>query len=152
MLIAILVALMLAPTCLAETGAIGHVFGAPGLVVVENAGVFHAGGGGEALLYKGLGIGADLGYVFPFEYPSQGLGVFSPGASYHFKRDRLVSPFVTGGYTLAFRSQAFHAAHVGAGFHYWLSQGLGLRFEIRDHFRPDTVYQILSFRFGLSFR
>lgn len=63
------------------------------------------GGGGEGLLYKGLGVNADLGYRFSREEFSSGIGLASLNGCYHFvnraKPAKLV-PFVTAGYAIAF--------------------------------------------------
>ena len=65
------------------------------------------GGGAEGLVYKGFGLGGEIGYVFPRNEFGCGFGLFSANPSYHFvnrKNPRKLIPFVTGGYSLAFRS------------------------------------------------
>jgi hypothetical protein len=112
-----------------------YTFAAPG--GISNGGTsLHLGGGIEVLAWKGLGASFEGGYVGPlpdgFDY---GIGVVSANAFYQFGRPqrRKVTPFVTGGYSLGFRSQSVNAVNVGAGVNYWLSEGVALRLELRDH-------------------
>ena len=94
------------------------------------------GGGGEALLYKGLGAGIDLGYVFPRANLACGIGLLTVNPSYHLvnrSKPKKVMPFVTAGYALAFRAGATSAWNYGGGLTWWLSGKKGLRVEIRDY-------------------
>jgi hypothetical protein len=62
--------------------------------------------------------------------------------SYHFRRERLVDPFMTAGYSLFFNDTgSFFATasqphlslfNVGAGMNLWFSHHLGSKLEIRD--------------------
>jgi hypothetical protein len=133
----------------------GYVFFAPGGIVGSGSsvGTLHFGGGGEALVYRGIGIGAELGYLAPWRQFPEGIGLFSVDGSYHFRRNQKLSPFVTGGYSLGFRSGYGHLVNFGAGAHYWFKDQVGLRFEFRDHVDPHYVNDhYLSGRIGLSFR
>ena len=49
---------------------------------------------------------------------------------------------------------AFSAFNVGAGLHYWPTDHVGFRMEVRDHFRPDDrgTTQYWSVRAGIAFR
>jgi hypothetical protein len=112
------------------------------------------GGGGEALLYKGLGVNVDLGYQFPRESISDGIGLASLNGCYHFvnraKPAKLV-PFVTAGYAIAFRSGHANLFDYGGGVNYWFSRHVGLRGEIRDY-RARYGDWAVAFRFGVAFR
>src|SRR5262245_10778854 len=58
----------------------------------------HVGAGGEGLVYKGLGLGAEVVYAAPVEQLSAGLGILSTNVSYHFiahGSNRKLDPFVT---------------------------------------------------------
>jgi hypothetical protein len=71
-----------------------------------SATTFHYGRGGERLIYRGLGLGADLGNVTPIGDFGHWLGIFSATASYSFggrQSSRRITPFVSGGYSLKFR-------------------------------------------------
>jgi hypothetical protein len=139
-----------------ERKGAGYVFAAPGAFVDEGStGTFGFGGGGEGLLKAGFGISADVGYVYPTQGGFQdGFGLFSPGVLYQFQRTSKVVPFVNGGYSLAFRDDVLNMVYFGGGVNYWPKKRLGLRFEVRDQFSPETDYfgNILQFRIGLLFR
>ena len=132
----------------------GYVFVAPGGVSCcgHTQSTLHVGGGGEAILWKGLGVGAEVGAVGPTQYLSEGFGVFSANGYYHLLRgkDRKLDPFVTGGYTLFFRSGVANLGNFGAGANYWFSKHVGLRAEFRDHIYTTDNYW--GFRFGVAFR
>ncbi len=96
---------------------------------------YHVGGGGEVLLVKGFGVGAELGAM---GRPSSGVGLFSIDPSYHFRRSSSktrLSPFVEGGYTRSFGTSDFpdNLFNFGGGIHYWAFRRVGLRLEFRDH-------------------
>jgi hypothetical protein len=103
---------------------------APGGGSLQQIGV-----GGEGFLYRGLGVGADIGYQFPSEGFSYGIGLLSVNGSYHLNRTRhaKLSPFVTGGYTLAFRGGHANLANFGGGVTWWMADHAGLRLEFRDY-------------------
>ncbi len=135
-------------------GGQGYVFFAPGALVQNGShlGMVHFGGGGEGLLYKGLGAGAELGYVAPWQETSNGIGLLSLNGSYQFQRNRKVSPFVTLGYSLGFRSGHINMINFGGGAHWWFANRVGLRMEFRDHLYSRTDLHYLEGRIGLSFR
>jgi hypothetical protein len=139
-----------------ESRAHGYVFFAPGVTSPGGTGIAHLGGGGEALVYRGLGAGAELSYIAPWRAFGDGIGAFSPNASYHFRPhpgESKVTPFVTGGYTLLFRSGTANALNVGGGVTYWFRERMGLRFEVRDHIWPNGgTAHLVGFRVGLAFR
>jgi hypothetical protein len=145
-----------AQTTSSEYRGHGYAFGAVGGATGSSDPLFHAGVGGERLLYKGFGIGGELGYLWVGERPDAGLGVASVDAQYHFlnaSQSRKVVPFVTGGYSLLFRSGALNAVNLGGGVNYWFKERVGLRFEVRDHFPPENAdAHFIGFRVGITFR
>lgn len=131
----------------------------------EGYGYFAAGGNGGAaqlgfgagavgLVYKGLGVGADVGWVHPARDVNEGFGLLSVNPSWHFvNRDRpaKVTPFVTAGYTLGFRSGAASLWNWGGGATIWMTDRVGLRLEMRDYLYEGSHLHA-AFRIGLSFR
>ncbi len=78
----------------------GTVFFAPGSSSLGGGTNLHVGVGGLGRIYKGLGAGADIGYVFPAQCGACGAGILSANAYYHFTNvgsGKLV-PFVTAGF------------------------------------------------------
>lgn len=144
----------------------GYFFFAP---VAGTASAVHVGGGGERLVYHGLGLGAELGYLSPWSsFGSGGWGVVSPDVSYHFtpsaSHPRL-EPFVTGGYTVFLNSfgNVSDGVNFGGGVNVWLRKHVGLRLELRDQVtQPSLVFparrgatgteQLVDFRIGMTFR
>lgn len=123
----------------------GYVFFAPGAIVSNgtSTGTFEIGGGAEGFLYRGLAVGAELGYLAPWRARGDGIGLLSADGSYHFSRGSRVSSFLTGGYSLAFRSGSANAINFGGGANLWVSGHTGSRLEFRDHIEPrytDTHY------------
>ncbi len=132
----------------------GYVFVGAGAANIEE-GALHFGGGGELNLYKGLGLGVELGYLNPMQSLGDGIGIFSLNGQYTFNQDTAnkVKPFVTGGYSLAFRSGTMSALNFGGGVHYWFSDRVGLRLEFRDHVPPEySKTHIWEGRIGFDFR
>jgi hypothetical protein len=157
--------ILILTTCLApgwgqnETRYSGHayLFGAPGGISGESDRTLHFGGGAEGLVFKGLAVGGELGYLTPVECPGCGIGMLSANGSYHFVArtpGRKVVPFVTAGYTLAFRNGLANMYNFGGGVQYWFSRRVGLRAEVRDHVSTCSSYTIhlWGVRFGLAFR
>jgi len=135
----------------------GYLFFAPGGVTCcgHTAMTLHFGAGGEKVLAKGIGVGAEIGALGPRQYFSDSvIGVFSPNGYYHFGRGRdiRIDPFVTGGYTLYFRSGHASLGNVGGGLNYWFHSRLGARFEFRDHIQSSGPVHTWGFRFALAFR
>lgn len=130
--------------------AVGGVGGASGS---GSTAFFQAAGGGEGLVYKGLGLGGEVGYLAPFQNPGNGFGIVSPDVSYHFSRGSKLVPFVTGGYSMAFRSGATSSGgNFGGGVQYWMKDHVGLRVEFRDHVFSSDSPHLFQIRVGLSFR
>lgn len=136
----------------------GYLFIAPGgYTCCHNTSTTLAiGGGGEYVFGKGIGAGAELGTVAqPRYFGDSMLGVLSVNGYYHFKRGDTgrVDPFVTGGYTLMFRSGHANLGNVGGGFNYWFHRVMAFRVEFRDHITTaGTTQHFWGFRFGLAFR
>lgn len=133
----------------------GYIFAAS--VVGEDRGAgFQLGGGGEGFIYKGLGAGAEISVFTTERSFREGIGAFSPNVSYHFlnaSRDGKWVPFVTGGYTLYFRSDVANGVNFGGGVNYWFKERLGLRLEVRDQvISLDGTGHYAAFRAGISFR
>ena len=146
--------LILSATAAGQTGA-GHVFlslDRPSRA--DLADLMTVGAGGEWLLYKGIGVGGDLGYQFSRRAAGNGVGLASLNGSYHFMDpDRLgrLVPFVTAGYAIAFRSGHLNMFNYGGGAKYWFHRRIGFRAELRD-FRARGGQYVLALRFGLTFR
>jgi hypothetical protein len=161
----------------AENGKVklrGHVFVSAGAyqhVEITNLTETQVGGGGEALLYKGLGVGAEISSVVLtqqfrsayMQFPN--VKLFSLIGSYHFRRNSKISPFVTCGYSRGFGDDHFNAISFGGGMHYWFHKRIGLRLEFRDDlYYKDYNYMVASnwasndrnmiggIRFGLALR
>ena len=132
-----------------EKRAIGYLFVAPGGAASnqDSSPTMHFGGGGEYLIYKGLGAGAEIGALLPVGSSGcscstgNGIGLFSSNASYHFlnaSQNRKLVPFVTAGYTGAFQSEWGESwFNFGGGADYWFRERAGLRVEFRDHVDPQ---------------
>ncbi len=138
----------------------GYVFIGEGVYSEDHAryGISHVGGGGEVLLFKGLGVGSELGAM---GWAGEGVGVFSIDPSYHFLHARGKSklvPFVDGGYTRTFGNNGFtysdNLFNFGGGIHYWPFKRVGLRLDFRDYvdhgYMVTTHYPAL--RIGLALR
>jgi hypothetical protein len=129
----------------------GYGFFAPGAVSSEygSTAFLHVGGGGEGLIYKGLGAGAEFGYH------TDGAFILSVNGAYHFsnpRSPRKAVPFVTGGYVRGFplSEDSGNGLNFGAGVNYWLRDRIGLRFEFRDHLSPQTfIGHLWQVRIGI---
>ncbi|HUU13422.1 MAG TPA: outer membrane beta-barrel protein [Terriglobia bacterium] len=140
----------------------GYVYFAPGFAAAEGEtgkGVAHIGGGGEGFFTRNLGLGADVGYLVPFEAFSDGIGTFSPNfvARFRAKSDKnKVEPFVTGGYTLFFRQGSANEVNFGGGANWWFKERVGLRIELRDNVMIPggdvTTTHFVGLRIGVTFR
>ena len=138
----------------------GYVYSGAGATAAFDdggEGIIHMGAGGEGFFHKHLGIGADLGYVAPFERFTKGVGTFSPNLVARSRgrnhRNRL-EPFVTCGYTRFLGLGDPNGANFGGGVNWWFKERLGLRFELRDNLWGEggEIYHLAGFRLGLTFR
>jgi outer membrane protein with beta-barrel domain len=154
----VLILVLFAAPCLAlgqssrSSRGQGYLFAAPGGASGGGGATLHFGGGGEALVYEGLGVGAELGYLAPVPALDNGIGILSTNVSYHFARANAVEPFITGGYSLAFRSGFSSGGNFGGGVNYWFAERAALRLEFRDHIFSSDSPHLYQFRVGLSFR
>ena len=133
----------------------GYLFVAPGGISASGhtAMTVHLGAGGEGVLGKGIGIGAELGALGPRESFSDLVGLFSANGYYHFSRSGKADPFLTGGYSLLFRFEHANLANFGLGMNYWLVRRLGLKVEFRDHIRTSgATTHYWGIRVGPAFR
>ena len=133
-----------------------HAFGGFGGTFTGNTTAFlHFGGGGEALLKGGLGVGIELGVAGLFDdgdFGETAIGLFSPGLLYAFNRERKLVPLITGGYTLFFRNGIGNGVFVGGGANYWLKERIGLRFEVRDNvIGGNGAYHLIEGRVAILF-
>ncbi len=91
-----------------ESRGHGYAFVAPGAVSGNGTtATLQFGLGGEGLITRRFGVGAEIGYLAPAKRLRNGFGVFSPNVSYHFinpSSAQKVVPFVTAGYSLGFSS------------------------------------------------
>lgn len=133
----------------------GYVHFAPGISIPDNEGGISIGGGGNYRSSIGLGGGADLSYLAPWSGLGGGIGTLSPHLYYSYMNNgSKVEPFLSGGYTLFFRSGTANGINFSGGVHYWFSKKVGLKLEFRDDMLLDTspYYHFLSFRIGAAFR
>jgi hypothetical protein len=131
----------------------GYAFFAAGNPFDDPGSALGVGGGGEGFLRRGWSLGGDLGYLFPTERPSAGIGLASLSTGYHFGKDRRLAPFLAGGYSLGFRSGVGHFFHFGGGATYWFSGRIGFRAEIRDlRLFEDPRAHLWMVRLGPAFR
>ena len=132
-----------------------YLFAAPGGVSVagQTDSTFQFGGGGELLLARGLGLGAELGGLSPSGNLGGAVGLVSGNAYYHFGSKRRIDPYFTGGYSLFFRGNTANAANFGFGVNLWLWQSLGLKVEFRDHVASPggVTAHWWGLRLGLNF-
>ena len=134
----------------------GYAYFAPSVTSPSSVTWAHMGGGGEGFFTRNLGAGAEMGYLTPMQSWSSGVGTFSPNFVVRFRAkdgNNKIEPFVTGGYTLFFRSGADSGFNFGSGVNYWLKDRVGLRFEVRDNVwtQGGTVHYV-GFRIGVTFR
>lgn len=116
-------------------------------------GIFGGGGGAEALLWKGVSIGAEGSYQSFTD--GWGFGMFTVQPGYHFKgknRAAKWDPFVTFGIGgIAGNRGGFGAtANLGGGANYWFKDKMAVRFEARSQaFAEEGMF---VFGIGISFR
>ena len=141
--------LFTAVTMAAQTHA--YAFAAPG--VGSSGGdsfvLAHLGAGGEVVLPRGIGAGAEVGFLGQTSFDV--LGTLSINGYYHFKRSGSWAPFATAGYSNFFTLDGHsNLANIGGGVNYWYKDHLGIKLEFLDHFRSGANYA--EFRFGFNFK
>ena len=124
----------------------------------------HFGGGGEYVMKSGIGVGADAGAIGLLFGGTTGTLLLN--GYYHFRRQRLVDPFVTAGYSLFFdrTSDSFffgtevHQGNLslfnfGGGTNLWFSRHVGAKIELRDHVHSGSgsTVHYAEFMLGLAF-
>jgi hypothetical protein len=124
--------------------------------------VEHVGGGGEVFLYKGLGVGAEVGYA---HWGANGNVAWIPSGDvlFHLRGNKpraRVDPFVLGGISgyipTSHGNRGSVADNLGGGVNLWFSKYYALRLEFRDYttgelnLAPGRNYA--SFRIGVTFR
>jgi hypothetical protein len=150
---AIFICMALLPVLSAAQGRSFYVIAGPAGVSgwLRASNTVYAAGGGEFGIGP-VGIGGELGYW------ASGLGMGSVNGSVHPAGNasgQKVLPFLSAGYTVGFNfERTFNAANVGGGVNYWITNGLGLRLDFRDHIRPDQrgTLHYWSIRAGVLFR
>ena len=130
----------------------GHVYFAAGACQhgYKHVGV---GGGGEGFLWRGLALGADVGYHHFVD--DIGFGLMSLHLGYHFadrKKPKGFDPVVNVTLLGAYLANGIGpAGSLGVVLNYWFKKRIGLRTEVR--FQALNGEEALSvFRVGLSFR
>src|SRR5262245_58801574 len=115
----------------------------------------HIGGGGEGFVYKGIGLGAEIGAVGPWsDFGDNAFGMGSANLSFHFlpgASERKLEPFVSIGYTLFFRAGVTHGVNAGVGINQWLNKKVALRFEVRDNVEGGHGH-LIGFRIGVTLK
>jgi hypothetical protein len=132
----------------------GYGFAAPGGAF--NSVTLQFGGGGEGVLHKGFGVGAEFSYLGPVDQFGEGFKVLSTNSSYHFVAsdpDQKWVPFVTGGYSAGFRNgRTENMVNFGGGVNYWFARRAGLRLEFRDHVLTNGGTHLYGLRVGFNFK
>jgi hypothetical protein len=143
-----------------------YVFAGPGGISVggQTGKVLYGGAGAEGIVTPGIGLGAEIGVIRQVSQGWHGLfPLVSANFYYHFvhTQDR-IDPFVTLGYTSAFRGDHREAGqdpgqanliNFGGGVNYWFRPRTGIKIEFRDDLRPKRGpnADYWSFRLGLTF-
>jgi hypothetical protein len=151
-------ALLLASPRAANAQLLGYVVAGP-TVLGGGSESFLSGSlaGGAELLARGrAGVGGEVGFVGT---PASGWPVVSAGAVVHLipvrPGRRQLSPFATAGISGIDAGRGMKSAwNLGGGVDVWRREGIGVRVEYREHFRPEPFgtarYSML--RVGVAFR
>jgi hypothetical protein len=112
--------------------------------------------GADGRIYKGLSAGAELGFLYPTNEFLYGIGLLSVNGFYYFRTSRQARlvPFVTAGYSLAFRGGHENLANWGGGVTWWMAKHAGIRVQFRDYLWPGCCSATHSpqLLLGFSFR
>jgi hypothetical protein len=113
------------------------------------------GGGGEGFLWRGLTIGADLGYYdFPADR-SSGYGVLTLSTGYHFadrNQPKKLDPYVSVGLLGLAAGMGGRAGsgNLGGGVNYWFKERTGLQAGAQILVVGEEA--LVVFRIGATFR
>ncbi len=124
----------------------GYFFVAPGAVAVnyDSQSSFQVGGGFEGFIYKGLGVGVEVGGLRVSSHTSsrQWTGMLSMNAVYDFQRTakQKVCPFIAAGFTAIPQFDVGGGYNFGGGIKYWFGEHWGMRVALRIHARPGEVH------------
>ncbi len=110
-----------------------YVFGAVGGAPENEGSTLHIGGGGEFVAAGLIGVGGELGALTHSGSFRDTLGVLSINGYGHIPTKGRIDPYVTGGYSLFFRSGTASGGNFGVGVHMRVLAKLGLKLEFRDH-------------------
>ena len=112
----------------------------------------HATIGGERIVHGGFGFGGEIGVTADSDLSSCAAGLVSFNALYHFSRRAAPgwSPFVTGGGSLLVAEGGGAGGNIGVGIVRFVSRRVGLRFEARAHWFPNSN-GFAEARLGVSF-
>jgi len=170
-LLAIMPALASAQNADHQPKALGYAFLGAGTHQMSPT----AGFGGEVYVFKGLGIGAEVGVGGLDIHGDQNMmiGVGSADLSYHFFPKKIrgnAAPFVAGGYTLFFGHNAGDGEkdvspdgfNIGGGVDVFATKYVGVRLDVRYYGHggrilkytfPDVAqFSFVAFRIGVTFR
>ena len=128
---------------------LGYLYMAPG--VSSGNATSHFGGGGEYLLYKGLGVGGEVGWWRQNWDTSM---LVSVNGLYQFHASRKLVPFTTAGFSYSALDRT-RGVNLGGGANWWLRDNAGLRLEVRDHVMPipySASSNNYEFRVGVVLR
>jgi hypothetical protein len=115
------------------------------------------GAGLERLIFRGIGIGADLQGVSPgAQRTSDSAGFACFNGFCHFRRNHALDPFVTAGYALSMPYSNENTVDWGGGINYWMSRRYGALLEFREY-QPVTSFggdsfHVAAIRLGLQNR
>ena len=112
---------------------------------------YGVGGGAEALVWKGVTIGADASYQHFQNSFSFGLATLQAG--YHFRgknRSARWDPFVSYGTGVGMARRLAGSGSLGGGVTYWVKDRVGARFEGRVQGVGGEL--LGTVRMGISFR
>ena len=135
----------------------GYLFVAPGQLHASGFSqtTLQVGLGGEYVIRNsGIGVGGEFSALGPTSDFSAAVGVASLNGYYHFARTRghRLDPFITGGYSVLFRSGHLNTGNFGGGVNWWFRPHIGLRLEFRDHVHSDGgAAHWWGVRFGIAF-
>jgi hypothetical protein len=133
LLLAAGIALLMLPSLAPAQQSNLYVFGAAGGAPDNEGSTLHIGGGGEFVAARLIGVGGELGALTRTGSFRDTLGVLSINGYGHIPLKGRLDPYVTGGYSMFFRSGTASGGNFGVGANLPLLAKLGLKFEFRDH-------------------